>query len=460
MISIEDVNGLGEKEFVEWFGPVFESSPWVAEVASRARPFDDLEDMHRALCEAMYAASREKQLALILAHPDLAGKAAIAGDLTEESTREQASAGLDRLSPEEYEAFTGMNAAYREKFGMPMIVCVREHDKESILREAGARLKNDREQEIETALAEISKIARYRLRDLVGPENLEVSDEEMNVEMEHTGYGKQEIRLVRVERGGEHHELRDLTVNVALEGAFGVSYEKGDNSALLATDTMRNTVYALAKEHLTKDIESFGVALVGHFLESGPTVEHALVRITEHPWGRIEVSGRGHAHSFVREAGKRVAVVNGGAGSVRVEAGLEDLTVLKTTDSGWEGFLRDEYTTLPETNDRILATAISASWSYGDSVDLDFDGLWGGVKERILQTFTDHYSPSVQNTLYRMGGAVLEEFPEVEEIYFSLPNKHHLLFDLSAFGMENENEIFHATSEPYGLIEGTVKRTG
>ena len=143
-----------------------------------------------------------------------------------------------------------------------------------------------------------------------------------------------------------------------------------------------------------------------------------------------------------------------------MEAGIDDLLVLKTTNSGFEGFLRERYTTLPETDDRILATVITASWVYGDATGLDFDGLWRRMRQRILETFTDHYSPSVQDTLYRMGRAVLIQFPEVEKIHLSLPNKHHLLYDLGRFGMENEGEIFHATSEPYGLIEGTVEREG
>jgi urate oxidase len=227
----------------------------------------------------------------------------------------------------------------------------------------------------------------------------------------------------------------------------------------LATDTMRNTIYALAKDHLTRDIESFGMKLVGRFVEAGPTVERARVRLVEHPWDRIEVDGRGHEHSFVRGSGNRTATVTGTAeGIVNVKAGIEDLFVLKTTGSGWEGFLREEYTTLPETDDRILATEIVANWSYGGAA-VEFDHLWYGVRRRILESFTDHYSPSVQNTLYRMGKAVLAEFDEVQKIHFSLPNIHHLLFDLSSFGMENEGEIFHATSEPFGLIEGTVERT-
>jgi urate oxidase len=120
--------------------------------------------------------------------------------------------------------------------------------------------------------------------------------------------------------------------------------------------------------------------------------------------------------------------------------------------------LRERFTTLPDTNDRILATVVTADWSYAKGADLDFDGLWGSVRDRILVTFTDHYSPSVQNTLYRIGRAVLEAFPEVEKIRLSFPNKHHIPYDLSRFGIENENEIFWATDEPYGMIEGTVQR--
>jgi urate oxidase len=272
-------------------------------------------------------------------------------------------------------------------------------------------------------------------------------------------YGKSGVRLVKVKRGAGRHELWDLDVAVALEGDFEAAHAEGDNTGLLATDTMRNTVYALAKDHLTGSIEEFGLALVDHFLEAGPTVERSKVTIAQFPWDRIEVNGRGHEHSFVRGAGERTAKVTGDeGGDRRVEAGLDNLLVMKTTQSGWEGFLRERFTTLPDTDDRILATVVTAEWTYGKTADLDFDGLWGSVRDRILATFTDHYSPSVQNTLYRIGKAVLEAFPEVERISLSFPNKHHIPYDLSPFGMENENEIFWATDEPYGLIEGTVER--
>ena len=274
-------------------------------------------------------------------------------------------------------------------------------------------------------------------------------------------YGKSDVRLVKVKRDTERHELWDLSVDVALEGDFEAAHVEGDNSRLLATDTMRNTVYALAKDHLAGSIEEFGLRLVDHFLEAGPTVERVRVGITGFPWDRIEVNGHGHPHSFIRGSGERKATVTGDeSGDRRVEAGLDNLLVLKTTQSGWENFYREQYTTLPDTNDRILATTVTASWSYGENTRLDFDRRWRGVRDRILTTFTDHYSPSVQNTLYRIGKAVLEGFPEVEKIQLSFPNKHHLLYDLERFGIENNNEVFHATSEPYGLIEGTVERTG
>jgi urate oxidase len=272
-------------------------------------------------------------------------------------------------------------------------------------------------------------------------------------------YGKSEIRLLKVRRGAERHELWDLDVRVSLEGDFEAAHTRGDNSHLLATDTMRNTVYALAKDHLTGSIEAFGLALVDHFLRAGPTVTSCLVEITQHRWDRIEVDGRPHEHSFVRGRGERRTEVSGDEGRSRsVEAGIGDVYVMKTTNSGFEGFLRERFTTLPETDERILATVVTAKWVY-NTTDADFDSLWDGVLRETLETFTDHYSPSVQNTLYRMGKAVLEEFPEVERIWYSFPNVHHVHYDLARFGIDNEGEIFHATRDPYGQIEGWVERS-
>lgn len=271
-------------------------------------------------------------------------------------------------------------------------------------------------------------------------------------------YGKSEVRVFKVKRDTDVHEVWDLDVRVALEGDFEAAHTEGDNSQLLATDTMRNTVYALAKDRLVGSIEDFGLDLVDHFLEAGPTVTICWVEITQYLWDRIEVDGQPHEHSFIRRRGERKAKVWGDEnGDRKVEAGMDDVYVLKTTNSGWEGFLRERFTTLPETNDRILATIVTAKWEY-DTMDADFDRLWNGVLERTLKTFTDHYSPSVQNTLYRMGKAALEEFPEIVRIWYSFPNVHHIPYDLDRFGIENNGEIFHATRDPYGQIEGWVER--
>jgi urate oxidase len=281
----------------------------------------------------------------------------------------------------------------------------------------------------------------------------------MSIVLSQAGYGKSEVRLVKVSRRDGGHDLIDLTVDVGLEGDFGAAYKEGDNTGLLATDTMRNTIYALAKEHSIEEIESFGQRLVEHFLAAGPGVTRARADIIEHPWARLQVGGRPHEHAFQRgNGGNRVATVVGDRGELRIEAGIDDLLVLKTTGSGWEGFLRDRYTTLPETSDRILATIIAARWSYRGG-GIDFVAAWQQVRRTILEAFCDHYSPSVQFTLHHMGEAVLGARPDIERISFSLPNKHHLLYDLERFGLENENEIFQPTDEPYGLIEGTVERS-
>jgi urate oxidase len=201
-------------------------------------------------------------------------------------------------------------------------------------------------------------------------------------------------------------------------------------------------------------IESFGIALVERFLEAGPSVSRATVRIAEHPWARIGSD----PHSFQRgNGGTRVATVSGDGSDLEIEAGIDDLLVLKTTGSGWAGFHREQFTSLKETEDRIMATVVTARWDYRDA-DVDFGDTWEGVRDTVLASFGDHYSPSVQFTLHRMGEAVLEAFGAVERIRFSLPNKHHLLYDLDRFGLDNPNMIFHATTEPYGLIEGTVER--
>jgi urate oxidase len=271
-------------------------------------------------------------------------------------------------------------------------------------------------------------------------------------------YGKSEIRLVKLERGEERHRIRDLTVDVTLDGDFERVHTEGDNTGLVATDTMRNVVYAFAAERRLDSLPAFGVALVEHFLGQ-ERVTGAAVRIREHPWQRLPGPGEdGHPHGFERgSGGTRVQHVAADGAGLRHAAGVEDLLVLRSAGSAFEGFDRDRFTTLPETEDRILATAIEARWEYGASEPDETS--WARTRDRLLEAFTDHHSPSVQFTLNRMGEAVLDAHPEIDRIRLSLPNRHHLPFEVSRFGVEDRGEVFHATTEPFGLIEATVERS-
>ncbi len=263
-------------------------------------------------------------------------------------------------------------------------------------------------------------------------------------------YGKSSIRLVKVRRAAEPHEIVDLTIDVALEGAFEKVYTDGDNAGCLATDTMKNTVYAFAKDDPIEHIESFASTLTEYFSQK-PGVTLARIQVAEHPWSRLD------AHAFVRSGDEEwTSLVLRNGRRTSVAAGVRGLTVLKTTDSAFSGFPRDRYTTLPETRDRILATSITATWNYADGF-LDF-GQRSAVRSALLKTFATHKSESVQQTLYAMGEAALAACDAVVDVQLSLPNRHHLLVDLAPFGLENRNEIFVATDQPYGLIEARVSR--
>jgi urate oxidase len=257
-------------------------------------------------------------------------------------------------------------------------------------------------------------------------------------------------------RPGAVHDLVDLTVDVQLEGAFDAVYTEGDNQSCVATDTMKNTVYALARQDPIAHVESFSLKLAEHFAAK-PGVSRVTISAREHRWERITAGGRPHPHAFLQPGQEQwtTVVTREGAGS-DVVSGLTNLVVLKTTDSGFSGFPRDRYTTLPDTEDRILATSVTASWKYRRGTR-DF-GARARIRQRIVETFADHDSRSVQHTLYAMAEAVLDACDVVSEVTLTLPNRHHLLVDLTPFGLDNPNEIFVATDQPYGLIEATVKR--
>jgi urate oxidase len=270
-------------------------------------------------------------------------------------------------------------------------------------------------------------------------------------------YGKSRVRLVKVRRGADSHGLVDLTLDIALEGAFERVYADGDNSACLATDTMKNTVYALARHDGLDHVEAFASRLADHF---SATAGVSLVRIeaAEHPWVRVPVGGRPHPHAFVRAGEEEwTTVVTLSAGSTSIASGLRGLVLLKTKDSAFSGFPRDQYTTLSDTRDRILATSITATWSYASGFT-DF-ARRSAVRTALIETFAEHQSESVQQTLYAMGEAALGACAGVTEILLSLPNRHHLPVDLTPFGLDNPNEIFVAIEEPFGLIEARISRS-
>lgn len=285
-------------------------------------------------------------------------------------------------------------------------------------------------------------------------------------------YGKSEVRLVKVRRTRDPHEIVDLTIAIQLEGAFEPVYTEGDNSACIATDTMKNTVYALARHDPIEHAEAFAWRLADHFAAK-PAVSRARVSTVEHRWERLSVGGRPHPHAFVQPGGERwTAVVTKDAtkdaakdvtsdaatdaDAAQVVSGLENLVVLKTTDSAFAGFPRDEFTTLPETRDRILATSVAAAWTYRRGTT-DFAARHR-IRAALVETFAAHHSQSVQHTLHAMGQAALEACADATSITLTMPNRHHLLVNLEPFGLDNPNEIFVATEQPYGLIEATVTR--
>ena len=278
------------------------------------------------------------------------------------------------------------------------------------------------------------------------------------IELVANRYGKAAIRLVRVTREPGGHRLRDLTVAIALEGGFEAAHTDGDNRLVIATDTMKNTAYAFAKDHLDGSIEAYGRALADHFLAESQ-VETATVNVRSHHWSPIDVAGTPAPDAFVRGGeGTRLATITATARGTVVEAGVEDIVVMKTARSSFSEFPRDRYTTLPDTDDRPMATKLTAIWTYG-SPNLDADATFEAVRATLLEVFADHDSSSVQASVWIMARAILERHQEIEQVRMILPNLHHRLVDLSPFGLENDREIYTPTTEPHGLIEATVRRS-
>ncbi|WP_112471065.1 factor-independent urate hydroxylase [Streptomyces triticisoli] len=285
-------------------------------------------------------------------------------------------------------------------------------------------------------------------------------------------YGKAETRVVGITRDGATHHIKDLNVSVALSGDLEEAHHSGSNANVLPTDTMKNTVYAFAKEHGIESAEQFGIHLARHFVTAQEPIHRARIRVEEYAWERIGTSaateGTGAGHSFVRKGQEtRLAQITYDGRRWEVVSGLKDLTVLNSTDSEFWGYTKDKYTTLQETHDRILATDVAARWRFHWTDDEqetpDWEKSYEQTRKHLLQAFAETYSLSLQQTLHTMGARVIDHRGEIDEIRLSLPNKHHFLVDLEPFGLENDTAdgaVYVAADRPYGLIEATVLRDG
>jgi urate oxidase len=289
-------------------------------------------------------------------------------------------------------------------------------------------------------------------------------------------YGKSQVRLTKVTRHPDRHELAELTVDIVLEGAFEASYLAGDNRLVVATDTMKNTVYALAASHPLDAIEAFAATLAAHFVARNPHVTAATVRTVEESWDRLSGrDGQPHPHAFAAgAAGQRTCQVRHAREGTTIEAGLTGLRVVKTTGSSFRDFQRDEFTTLPDVDDRLFGTAVEARWRYASAAvtggrpatggegagwqAAEFNAAHAAVRRSLLDVFAHHDSLAVQQTLHDMAAAALAACSAIEEIELEMPNQHRIPMDLTPFGLANRNEIFVTTSEPYGLIRATLRR--
>jgi urate oxidase len=273
-----------------------------------------------------------------------------------------------------------------------------------------------------------------------------------------TQYGKAENHVVRIYRDSPRHEIRDISVSTCLRGDFSAAYLAGDQSDVLPTDTQKQTAYAYAKEKGLASIENYGLELARHFVDDIGPVQGARIEIDEFAWQRVVVDGVEHDHTWIRTGQEiRTAAVTVEDEGEWVVGGLKDLVILKSTGSEFAGFLTDPYTVLEPTHDRVMATSLVAQWRF-TSTDIDWDAVYTGVKNEMVKQFAVVHSLALQQTLYEMGKAVLEQYPVIAEVRLSAPNKHHFRYDLSRFGLENNNEVFHAADRPYGLIQATVTR--
>ncbi len=271
-------------------------------------------------------------------------------------------------------------------------------------------------------------------------------------------YGKSRVRVSKLTRMNDRHVFKEVCVDIQLRGDFERTYTVGDNSQVVATDSMKNMVYVLASQHPLDNIESFGQFMVEHYLKTYKQISGVTVRLVEELWQRIVIDGKAHAHSFFGAGPeKRVAEITANRDGMTIKSGIEGLKLVKTTDSEFWGFVRDEHTTLPDVKDRIFGTSVTSYWHY-QAAKPDFQAAYDAVRKAILECFATHHSLAVQHTINEIGQLVLARVPEISEISVKMPNEHRIPFNLEPFKLANKNEIFVTTDEPYGLISATLKR--
>ncbi|MDE1162904.1 MAG: urate oxidase [Acidobacteriaceae bacterium] len=276
-------------------------------------------------------------------------------------------------------------------------------------------------------------------------------------------YGKSLVRVMRVTKHEDHHDLDEWTVQILLTGDFETAHTEGDNVNILPTDTMKNTCYFVASESKAESIEEYAMALVDYILTRQSHISGAEVIVKSHLWKRMKVNGEEYPTAFLRGSNEvqttRVSRTQGG--TFEIVSGLDGLNVLKTTQSGFVGYIKDHLTTLPETTDRLFGTVVKAEWPYTAKAiaeGIDFNKVREHLREVMVSTFAKHDSLSVQQTLFQMGEDALAHTDIIDSVYMLMPNKHNLLIDLKRFGLDNPNHIFVPTDEPHGTIEATIVR--
>jgi len=490
---MSEIETLDRTAFAERVGSLFEGSPWIAAEAWDSRPWRTREALHAALLEVVARASQERQLALIRAHPDLVGDAALAGSLTRESTAEQLGAGLDpnALTDEEIVRFRDANSAYQKRFAFPFVICARENPKDTILTRLTERLDNDRRTEIETALREIGRIAWHRLTDVVEDDVAAPDADAAGGDSEYTfevSYGKQGVPVYRVfatplrdvtpipesSFTGRDNNLLACEVDVEVFGdEFLPAYTHGDNSMLVATDSMKNFI-------IRESLAYPGATLEGllHFLGVGfattyPQMHTLTLTGREIPFGPVVVPNENGSHQpggnlFSHIRGDRafasISVDTRGA-EVEVtghDCGITGIELMKLTGSAFTSFLRDDYTTLPERGDRPLYVSMNFSWRYADVQDL-LDPTRGRyvpaeqMRDLIAATFDDFVSESIQHLLHEMGQRALGRFPQLAEIRFDALNRTR-----DPFGQREDDPRVKVYSDPfnaYGRLTLAISRS-